>query len=81
MSQAIKVNRTLTGRVISNKMDKTINVSIERKVKHPKYGKYLNVAVKSLLMTLKINVKKVISLLSRRDGRFLNVRPGRLCKW
>lgn len=41
MSQAIKVNRTLTGRVISNKMDKTINVSIERKVKHPKYGKYL----------------------------------------
>ena len=41
MSQASKVKRTLTGRVISNKMDKTINVSIERKVKHPKYGKYL----------------------------------------
>ena len=36
-----KVTRTLTGRVISNKMDKTINVCIERKVKHPKYGKYL----------------------------------------
>lgn len=41
MSQASKVNRTLTGRVISNKMDKTINVSIVRKIKHPKYGKYL----------------------------------------
>jgi small subunit ribosomal protein S17 len=41
MSQVSKVNRTLTGRVISNKMDKTINVSIVRKVKHPKYGKYL----------------------------------------
>lgn len=41
MSQDSKVNRTLMGRVISNKMDKTINVSIERKVKHPKYGKYL----------------------------------------
>lgn len=41
MSQASKVNRTLKGRVISNKMDKTINVCIERKVKHPKYGKYL----------------------------------------
>jgi small subunit ribosomal protein S17 len=36
-----KVTRTLNGRVISNKMDKTINVCIERKVKHPKYGKYL----------------------------------------
>lgn len=48
MSQAIKVNRTLTGRVISNKMDKTINVSIERKVKHPKYGKYLKRSSKIL---------------------------------
>lgn len=38
---ANKVNRTLIGRVISNKMDKTITVSIERRVKHPKYGKYL----------------------------------------
>ncbi|MES2141516.1 MAG: 30S ribosomal protein S17 [Pseudomonadota bacterium] len=41
MSQINKVKRTLTGRVISNKMDKTINVCIERRVKHPKYGKYL----------------------------------------
>ena len=48
MSQASKVNRTLTGRVISNKMDKTINVSIERKVKHPKYGKYLKRSSKIL---------------------------------
>jgi small subunit ribosomal protein S17 len=48
MSQAIKVNRTLTGRVISNKMDKTINVSVERKVKHPKYGKYLKRSSKIL---------------------------------
>lgn len=48
MSQASKVNRTLMGRVISNKMDKTINVSIERKVKHPKYGKYLKRSTKIL---------------------------------
>ena len=47
MSQT-KVNRTLMGRVISNKMEKTINVSIERKVKHPKYGKYLNRSSKIL---------------------------------
>jgi small subunit ribosomal protein S17 len=41
MSQIRKVTRTLIGRVISNKMDKTINVCIARKIKHPKYGKYL----------------------------------------
>lgn len=33
--------RTLVGRVISNKMDKTVTVLIERKVQHPVYGKYL----------------------------------------
>jgi small subunit ribosomal protein S17 len=48
MSQDSKVKRTLMGRVISNKMDKTINVSIERKVKHPKYGKYLRRSSKIL---------------------------------
>jgi small subunit ribosomal protein S17 len=41
MSQTNKINRTLVGRVTSNKMCKTISVSIERTVKHPKYGKYL----------------------------------------
>jgi small subunit ribosomal protein S17 len=33
--------RTLVGRVISNKMDKTVTVLIERRVKHPVYGKYM----------------------------------------
>jgi small subunit ribosomal protein S17 len=33
--------RTLVGRVISNKMDKTVTVLIERRVRHPMYGKYL----------------------------------------
>ena len=33
--------RTATGRVVSNKMDKTITVLVERRVKHPVYGKYL----------------------------------------
>src|SRR6202789_2887482 len=32
--------RLLTGKVVSNKMDKTVAVSIERLVKHPMYGKY-----------------------------------------
>ena len=38
---AEKRTRTVTGRVISNKMDKTITVLLERRVKHPVYGKYL----------------------------------------
>ena len=33
--------RTMSGRVVSDKMDKTITVLIERRVKHPMYGKYL----------------------------------------
>lgn len=33
--------RTATGSVISNKMDKTITVLVERRIKHPIYGKYI----------------------------------------
>jgi small subunit ribosomal protein S17 len=33
--------RTATGRVISNKMDKSITVLVERREKHPVYGKYV----------------------------------------
>jgi small subunit ribosomal protein S17 len=32
---------TATGRVVSNKMDKTVTILIERRVKHPVYGKYI----------------------------------------
>ena len=34
--------RTVTGKVVSDKMDKSITVAIERKVKHPMYGKYIS---------------------------------------
>jgi small subunit ribosomal protein S17 len=40
--------RTVTGRVTSNKMDKTVSVSVERKVKHPLYGKYMRRSTKYL---------------------------------
>jgi len=33
--------RTVQGRVVSNKMEKSITVAVERKVKHPIYGKYI----------------------------------------
>jgi len=42
MSEAKKLVRTLTGRVVSDKMDKSITVLIERRVKHPVYGKYVS---------------------------------------
>jgi small subunit ribosomal protein S17 len=38
--------RTVTGVVVSNKMDKTAVVLIERKVKHPLYGKYIKRSTK-----------------------------------
>jgi small subunit ribosomal protein S17 len=41
MLGAEKRTRTVTGKVVSNKMDKTITVMTERRVKHPVYGKYI----------------------------------------
>jgi len=46
MSEETKTKRSVTGKVISNKMDKTITVMIERKVKHPFYGKYIKRSTK-----------------------------------
>ena len=43
-----KTLRTLTGRVVSNKMNKTIAVEISRLVKHPRYGKYIRRTTKLL---------------------------------
>jgi len=43
-----KTQRTVTGRVVSNKMQKTIAVEIERLVKHPMYGKYIRRTTKLL---------------------------------
>lgn len=39
MSETQKVVRSLSGRVVSDKMDKTVTVLVERKVKHPLIGK------------------------------------------
>jgi small subunit ribosomal protein S17 len=46
MSESEKKIRTVTGRVISNRMDKSAVVMIERKVKHPVYGKYIRRSTK-----------------------------------
>ena len=41
MSEQSENTRTITGRVVSSKMDKTITILVERLVKHPVYGKYI----------------------------------------
>jgi len=41
MSEEKKLVRTLTGRVVSDKMDKSAVVLVERRVPHPLYGKYI----------------------------------------
>ena len=46
MSEQKVIKRTLTGKVISDKMDKTITVKVERQVKHPIYGKYIKRSTK-----------------------------------
>jgi len=40
--------RTVLGRVVSNKMDKTVSVAVERLIKHPAYGKYIRRTTKVL---------------------------------
>ena len=47
-AQRVKGMRTLTGRVVSDKMHKTIAVEIQRLVKHPAYGKYMRRTTKLL---------------------------------
>ena len=41
MSESSSIKRTLIGRVVSDKMEKTVTVLVERKVKHPMYGKIM----------------------------------------
>lgn len=44
--KAEKIKRTIKGRVVSNKMDKTITVLVDRLVPHPVYGKYIRRSTK-----------------------------------
>ena len=47
MSEQVKQsNRTVTGRVISDKMQKSVTVLVERRVKHPLYGKVITLSSK-----------------------------------
>jgi small subunit ribosomal protein S17 len=46
MNEVAKMQRTRIGQVVSDKMDKTITVVTERRVKHPVYGKYVRRSTK-----------------------------------
>ena len=46
MNETTKKLHTVEGRVVSNKMDKTITVLVERQVKHALYGKYIRRSTK-----------------------------------
>jgi small subunit ribosomal protein S17 len=46
MSDNSEALRTVEGRVVSNKMDKTVTVLVERQVKHALYGKYIKRSTK-----------------------------------
>ena len=48
MSEKKTAERTLVGRVVSDKMDKSVSVAIERLIKHPVYGKYIRRTTKVL---------------------------------
>lgn len=47
-TQDLKATKTLTGKVVSNKMNKTISVRIDRLVQHPLYGKFVRRSTKLL---------------------------------
>ena len=46
--QKEKIQRTIVGHVVSDKMDKTVSVAVERLIKHPVYGKYIRRTTKVL---------------------------------
>ena len=46
MAEGEKTARSVTGKVVSDKMDKTITVLVERRVKHPIYGKFITRSTK-----------------------------------
>jgi small subunit ribosomal protein S17 len=68
MSESEKSTRLVTGRVISDKMDKTITVLVERKVPHPIYKKYVKRSTKLHAHDEKneCNIGDVVSITSSR---------------
>lgn len=62
------IQRTLTGRVVSDKMDKSIVVLIERRIKHPVYGKMIRRSTK-LHAHDELNVCKIGDIVTIKECR------------
>ena len=52
MTEQKKVQRTLVGRVVSDKRQKTVTVLVERRIQHPIYGKFVNKTTKFVAESL-----------------------------
>ena len=70
------LKRTLVGKVVSDKMDKTVTVLIERHVKHPLYGKIIVRSNKYHAHDETNQVKAVTRSRSRKVARSRRRRPG-----
>jgi small subunit ribosomal protein S17 len=68
MSQNMEQLRVITGRVVSDRMDKTASVLVERVIKHPVYGKYVKKSTKLLAHDEKNQCKEgdLVSIVSCR---------------
>ena len=58
--------RTVTAQVVSNKADKTITVMVERKVKHPIYGKFVKRSTKLHATMKKMNAGDLVTIQESR---------------
>ena len=76
MSEENKAQRTIIGRVVSDKMDKTVSVAIERLIKHPVYGKYIRRTTKVLAHDASNECKPGDRVAIRSAVRFRRTSPG-----
>ena len=72
--------QTLTGRVVSDKMDKTVTVLVERRVKHPLYGKIVTRTKKYHAHDENNEFKDGDWSRSRRAGRLSKTKAWRVTK-
>ena len=67
------LKRTLVGKVVSDKMDKTVSVLVERRVKHPLYGKIIRLSKKYLAHD-ETNQAKVGDIVEIQENRPISKR-------
>ena len=71
------LKRTLIGKVVSDKMDKTVSVLIERRVKHPLYGKIVRRSKKYLAHD-ETNQAKIGDIVEIQEGRPISKNKSRV---